>query len=81
VKFFLSFALSSLEHYPPVPTLQPGSNPLHTFLGYTPGKQLLSMSARDPYDGREMPTNGANHVSVYSLRGVRKVRLMLVFYL
>ncbi|KAF9552267.1 tRNA-guanine transglycosylase [Agrocybe pediades] len=62
-----------LEHNPPVPTLQPGANPLHKFLGYTPGKHIVSMSARDPYDGREMPTNGQNHVAVYGLRGVRKL--------
>ena len=67
---------TSLEHNPPVPTLQPGPNPLYTFLGFTPGKHLLSMSARDPYDGREMPANSVNHVSVYSLRGVRKVRYL-----
>lgn len=63
----------SLEHNPPVPTLQSGSTPLHTFLGFIPGKHILSMSARDPYEGKEMPTNGNNHVSVYSLRGVRQV--------
>ncbi|KIM49902.1 hypothetical protein M413DRAFT_22013 [Hebeloma cylindrosporum] len=62
-----------LEHNPPVPTLQPGQNPLHTFLGFPPGKHLLSISARDPYDGREMPPNGKSHVSVYCLRGVRKL--------
>ncbi|KDR82278.1 hypothetical protein GALMADRAFT_276768 [Galerina marginata CBS 339.88] len=62
-----------LEHNPPVPTLQPGENPLHSFLGFSPGKHILSLSARDPYDGREMPPNGQNHVSVYSLRGVRKL--------
>ncbi|KAJ3496394.1 hypothetical protein NLJ89_g10491 [Agrocybe chaxingu] len=62
-----------LEHNPPVPTLQPGANPLHTFLGFLPGRQVVSLSARDPYDGREMPPNGKDHVSVYSLRGVRKL--------
>lgn len=31
------------------------------------------MSARDPYDGREMPPNGNGHISVYTLRGVRKL--------
>ncbi|KAF8963764.1 tRNA-guanine(15) transglycosylase-like protein [Flammula alnicola] len=62
-----------LEHHPPVPTLQPGPNPLHKFLGFVPGKHILSMSARDPYDGRDMPTNGHSHLCVYSLRGVRKL--------
>ncbi|TFK35426.1 tRNA-guanine(15) transglycosylase-like protein [Crucibulum laeve] len=62
-----------LEHNPPVPTLQTGKTPLHTFLGFNPGQHLLSMSARDLYDGREMPPNGKDHVSVYSLRGVRKL--------
>ncbi|KAF8892347.1 tRNA-guanine(15) transglycosylase-like protein [Gymnopilus junonius] len=62
-----------LEHNPPVPTLQPGLNPLHTFLGFVPGKHILSMSGRDPYDGREMPPNGVQHISVNSLRGVRKL--------
>ncbi|KAF8162653.1 tRNA-guanine(15) transglycosylase-like protein, partial [Crassisporium funariophilum] len=62
-----------LEHTPPVPTLQPGPNPLHTFLGFSLGQHVLSMSARDPYDGREMPPNGNSHVSTYGLRGVRKL--------
>ncbi|CAA7271251.1 unnamed protein product [Cyclocybe aegerita] len=62
-----------LEHNPPAPTLQPGANPLHTFLGFLPGMQVVSLSARDPYDGRDMPPNGKDHISVYSLRGVRKL--------
>ncbi|KAF8801909.1 hypothetical protein BYT27DRAFT_7146988 [Phlegmacium glaucopus] len=62
-----------LEHNPPVPTLQTGHNPLHRFLGFNPNNHLLSMSARDPHDGREMPPNGQGHTSVYTLRGVRKL--------
>ncbi|OCH90828.1 tRNA-guanine transglycosylase [Obba rivulosa] len=31
------------------------------------------MSARDPFDGREMPANGKSHVCVYCVRGVRKL--------
>ena len=76
--FFYSFAglaltEVSLEHTPPVLTLQPGTNPLHTFLGFTSGKHILSLSARDPADGREMPSNGKGHVAVMTVRGVRKV--------
>ncbi|GLB40040.1 putative queuine tRNA-ribosyltransferase [Lyophyllum shimeji] len=62
-----------LEHNPPVPTLQPGPNALHRFLGFVPEQHLVSMSARDPGDVRDMPPNGNNHVSVLSLRGVRKI--------
>ena len=71
---FRFFFLYSLEDNPPVPTLQPGHNPLHKFLGFNPNNHLLSMSARDPNDGREMPPNGHSHMSVNTLRGVRKVR-------
>ena len=63
-----------MEHNPPVPTLYPGRDPLHKFLGFTPGRQIVSMSARDPDDGREMPPNGKTSLSVSTLRGVRKVR-------
>lgn len=31
------------------------------------------MSARDPHDGKMMPPNGNDHISVSSLRGVRKI--------
>lgn len=70
----------SLEISPPVPTLQPGPNPLHRFLGFVPAQHILSMSARDPSDGREMPANGTNHVSVQTLHGVRKVRICPLFF-
>jgi hypothetical protein len=66
----------SMEHNPPLLTLYPGQDPLHTFLGYTPGRQIVSVSARDPYDGREMPPNGNAALSVYTLRGVRKVMFL-----
>ncbi|KAJ3567193.1 hypothetical protein NP233_g6528 [Leucocoprinus birnbaumii] len=64
---------SFLDVLPPVPTLVPGKNPLHSFLGYSLGQHVVSMSVRDPADGREMPVNGNAHISAYSLRGVRKV--------
>ncbi|KAI0928194.1 hypothetical protein AcW2_004283 [Taiwanofungus camphoratus] len=64
---------SFLERTPPVPTLQSGSHPLHTFLGFPSSTHIVSMSARDPFDGREMPPNGKDHVSVYCIRGVRKI--------
>ncbi|EMD37196.1 hypothetical protein CERSUDRAFT_95452 [Gelatoporia subvermispora B] len=31
------------------------------------------MTARDPFDGREMPANGKGHVCIYCVRGVRKL--------
>ncbi|KAH9951983.1 tRNA-guanine(15) transglycosylase-like protein [Amylocystis lapponica] len=64
---------SFLEHLPPVPTLQEGAHPLHTFLGYSPAQHIISMSARDPFDGREMPPNGQDHIAAYCIRGVRKI--------
>ncbi|KAH7924918.1 hypothetical protein BV22DRAFT_1065892 [Leucogyrophana mollusca] len=66
---------SFLDHTPPVPTLQCGPNPLHTFLGFSTSKQLLSLSLRDPLDAREMPPNGNTYVSANCIRGVRKVTL------
>ncbi|PFH48522.1 hypothetical protein AMATHDRAFT_76678 [Amanita thiersii Skay4041] len=62
-----------LERSPPVPTLQNGEHPLHSFLGFRPDNHILSMMARNPADGRDMPPNGNNHVSTYCLRGVRKL--------
>ena len=70
----------SLENNPPVPTLQSGHNPLHKFLGFNPNNHLLSMSARDPNDGREMPPNGHSHMSVHTLQGVRKVSRFFFFW-
>ncbi|KXN87057.1 hypothetical protein AN958_09403 [Leucoagaricus sp. SymC.cos] len=64
---------SFLDVPPPIPTLVGGKNPLHSFLGYSLGQHIVSMSVRDPADGREMPPNGKTHISSYSLRGVRKV--------
>ncbi|KAF8653657.1 hypothetical protein AX16_003808 [Volvariella volvacea WC 439] len=64
---------SFLDQNPPIPTLQPGQNPLYKFLGFSLDQHLLSMSLRDPSDGREMPPNGNKHVSALCLRGVRKV--------
>ena len=62
--------MCNMEHNPPIPTLHPTSSkyPLHTFLGFHPGKQIVSLSARDPDDGREMPPNGSAVVSVWTLR-------------
>ncbi|KAG6906713.1 hypothetical protein DXG01_012455 [Tephrocybe rancida] len=62
-----------LEHVPPVPTLQPGPNALHRFLGFNPDQHILSVSIRDPDDLRDMPPNGNQHLAANSLRGVRKV--------
>ncbi|SJL10067.1 uncharacterized protein ARMOST_13449 [Armillaria ostoyae] len=62
-----------LEHKPPVPTLQTGQDPLHRFLGYPADKCVVSMSLRDPHDGREMPPNGYALVSANSIRGVQRV--------
>ncbi|KAI0320388.1 tRNA-guanine(15) transglycosylase-like protein [Amylostereum chailletii] len=64
---------SFLEHIPPVPTQYPGLHPLHKFLGFLPRKHVVSMTLRDPFDGREMPPNGTNFVSANCVRGVRKV--------
>jgi queuine tRNA-ribosyltransferase len=63
----------SLEVFPPVPTLVRQKHPLHSFLGFSVSQHMVSLSARDPADGREMPPNGITHVSVNNLRGVRKV--------
>ncbi|KAJ7594090.1 tRNA-guanine(15) transglycosylase-like protein [Mycena floridula] len=60
-----------LERRPPVPTLQQGSNPLHTFLGFE--RKIVTMMLRDPRDCREMPTNGNTFISANCLQGVRKV--------
>ncbi|ETW77151.1 hypothetical protein HETIRDRAFT_65670 [Heterobasidion irregulare TC 32-1] len=62
-----------LEHSPPVPILQPGPHPLHKFLGFLPRKHIVTMSLRDPFDAREMPSNGNNFVTAYCIRGVRQV--------
>jgi len=69
------FDVNSMEHSPPIPTLYPPSSkdPLHTFLGFDPDEQIVSLSARDPDDVREMPPNGTSVMSVWTLRGVRKV--------
>ncbi|KAK7687992.1 hypothetical protein QCA50_008362 [Cerrena zonata] len=64
---------SFLDRMPPVPTLQPGSDPLHTFTGFPSKQHILSLSLRDPFDGREMPANNKQFVSAYCIRGVRKV--------
>lgn len=48
-------------------------HPLHAFLGFEPARTLLSLSARDPTDTREMPPNGPAQVCVQSLRGVRRL--------
>ncbi|KAI0078488.1 tRNA-guanine transglycosylase [Panus rudis PR-1116 ss-1] len=63
---------SYLERAPPVPTFQAGQNPLHTLLGYQK-RHILSLSARDPFDSREMPANSKDYISAYCIRGVRKV--------
>ena len=72
-KFQLFTIVFSLDRTTPVPTLQAGSEPLHTFLGYERGQHILCMSARDPLDDRELPANGKDHISAFCIRGVRKV--------
>ncbi|KAF7984455.1 hypothetical protein HWV62_14548 [Athelia sp. TMB] len=62
-----------LEQVPPVPTLQGGAHPLHTFLGFPPARNTLVMALRDPACARELPPNGNDHVAALTLRGVRKV--------
>ncbi|KAJ7072455.1 tRNA-guanine(15) transglycosylase-like protein [Mycena amicta] len=64
---------SFLERVPPVPTLQPGPHPLHTFLGYDPAEQLLVLTLRDPHDVRDAPANTDNYVSAVTGRGIRRV--------
>ncbi|KAL4073515.1 hypothetical protein J3A83DRAFT_4229091 [Scleroderma citrinum] len=66
---------SFLEQSPPIPMMQPGPNPLHTFLGFDMRKHIVSLCLRDPMDTREMPPNGNNYVSANCMRGVRKVNL------
>ncbi|KAH9842883.1 tRNA-guanine(15) transglycosylase-like protein [Rhodofomes roseus] len=62
-----------LEHNPPLPITQPGPRPLHQFLGFSPADHVLSVSARDPFDGRDMPANNKDYVATYCIRGVRKL--------
>ncbi|KAF7315297.1 tRNA-guanine transglycosylase [Mycena indigotica] len=62
-----------LEHSPPVPTLHPGSHPLHSFLGFNPENQLLILTLRDPHDVRETPANTNNYVSAVTGRGIRRI--------
>ena len=64
----------SLEHGPPVPTLQKGTDPLHAFLGFPSERHIASMALRDPHDAREMPPNTAEYVTARCVRGVRRVR-------
>ncbi|CAK5265358.1 unnamed protein product [Mycena citricolor] len=64
---------SFLENTPPIPTLQTGTNPLHTFLGFDPQQNILVLTLRDPNDSRELPPNGNDSVSIATGRGVRKV--------
>lgn len=63
----------SLERQPPAPTLQTGENLLHTFLGFSESKHVLSVSLRDPIDERELPANGNKYINAVCIRGVRKV--------
>lgn len=65
---------------PPVPTIQPGSDPLHTFTGFPSKQHILSLSLRDPFDGREMPANNKQFVSAYCIRGVRKASSTSIIY-
>ncbi|KAG6895778.1 hypothetical protein C0992_012653 [Termitomyces sp. T32_za158] len=62
-----------LEQSPPVPTLDPGPNALHRFLGFELDRHIVSLSVRDPDDTRAMPPNGNGFLNACSLRGVRKI--------
>ncbi|KAI8998894.1 tRNA-guanine(15) transglycosylase-like protein [Trametes punicea] len=64
---------SFIYRNPPVPTLVDGAHPLHTFLGYSPESHIITMTLRDPSDGRKMPPNGHDFVCAHCTRGVRKV--------
>ncbi|KAH9901112.1 tRNA-guanine(15) transglycosylase-like protein [Cubamyces lactineus] len=64
---------SFIDRNPPVPTLVDGPHPLHTFLGYSADSHILTMTLRDPSDGRKMPPNGNDFVAAHCTRGVRKV--------
>ncbi|KAJ3996306.1 tRNA-guanine(15) transglycosylase-like protein [Lentinula boryana] len=67
---------SFLEHKPPVPTFQPqqGQSPrINSFLRFSEDDYLLSVSLRDPGDGRKMPANTNTFVTANCIRGVRKV--------
>ncbi|KAI6021885.1 hypothetical protein BKA83DRAFT_12347 [Pisolithus microcarpus] len=66
---------SFLEQSPPVPTLQKGPDPLHSFLGFDKRKHIVSLCLRDPMDTREMPPNGNAYVSALCMRGVRKMTI------
>ncbi|KAI0670651.1 tRNA-guanine(15) transglycosylase-like protein [Trametes maxima] len=64
---------SFIDRNPPIPTLVGGPHPLHTFLGYSPQNHVITLTLRDPSDGRKMPPNGNDFVSAHCTRGVRKV--------
>ncbi|KAI0327162.1 hypothetical protein GY45DRAFT_1327987 [Cubamyces sp. BRFM 1775] len=64
---------SFIDRNPPIPTLVDGLHPLHTFLGYSADSHILTMTLRDPSDGRKMPPNGNDFVAAHCTRGVRKV--------
>ncbi|KAI6045338.1 hypothetical protein EDC04DRAFT_3054699 [Pisolithus marmoratus] len=66
---------SFLEQSHPVPMLQTGPDPLHTFLGFDKRKHIVSLCLRDPRDIHELPPNGNTYVSALCVRGVRKVTL------
>ncbi len=69
--------VASLEQKPPVPTLWPGSKPLHGFLGFPEQRHILSMSIRDWNDDRDIPPNGKDNLSAMTTRGVKQVRFQL----
>ena len=54
-------------------TLKDSLYPLHDFLKYDPSKHIVCLQARDPGDGRDMPSNGKDYLSVRCVRGMRKV--------
>lgn len=72
----------SLENNPPVPTLVPGPLPLHSFHGFEPKRNVLSLGLRDMNDIQVLRANGNNYVVAQCVRGNKQVNsLDPVFFL
>ena len=74
------YLASSLEHSPPLPTIIGGPHALQKSVGLNNVRHIISMSLRDPCDGREMPPNGKKFVNAWCIRGVRKVTFEHIVY-